>query len=122
MTVLNTSKAQQADEKMARRCYELRKGLFISTIDSGKSWIEVERNNDLQTERTEYDECTSRIHWKSDCSYEITIQSITEGLSKDDVGKTFRVTIDKIDGDKYYYTFYDKNSVPGFSGYMKKLR
>lgn len=117
----NVLLAQQSDAKMAERCRELRTGRFISTINNGETWIEVERKNGLQIEREDGNECTSSIRWRSDCSYEITIQSLPEGLSAEDLGKTFRVTIDKIEGNKYFYTFYNEKSEVEFSGYMKRL-
>lgn len=116
-----TSQAQQADSKMSARCNELHNGRFISTVDNGKTWVEIARKDGLQTERQGNEESTSQITWKSDCSYNLTVQSLSEGMADDDLRKTFRVTIDKIEGDKYYYTFYNEKSEVEFSGYMKKL-
>jgi hypothetical protein len=84
----------------SKDCIDIKNGSF-KYLDSQSNEFIVQRRDSIQV-----DSCKSvnfvihsKINWKSDCEYEMTIYKVNDTLYNPIIGKTFEFKIIKIEND-----------------------
>ncbi len=84
----------------SKDCIDIKNGSF-KYLDSRSNEFIVQRKDSIQV-----DSCKSvnfvihsKINWKSDCEYEMTIYKVNDTLYNPIIGKTFEFKIIKIEND-----------------------
>lgn len=102
-----------------KRCAEVKNGIF-KYFDSQSDIIFIKRIDSIQIDSSSTYNMVfhSKIKWKSDCDYEMTIYKVNDSLFNPIIGNTFKVKILNVDDRRIKIRTWTLNGEKALEYYM----